>query len=52
MTKKPTEPPTGDPNTPFGAQPGRSRTLLVFLAGLYLCWFLVLIWMAVFKVGD
>ena len=52
MTAEPSKPRESDAQAPFGAQPGRSKALPVFLGVLYVCWFLVLVWMAVFKPGD
>lgn len=52
MTAKSSDPPTANPHAPFGAQHRRPLGPLVLLSALYICWVLVLFWMAGFRVGD
>lgn len=52
MAAKPPKLETTDPNAPFGAQERRSAGTLIVLGLLYVCWLLVLLWMAAFHVGT
>lgn len=51
MTAKSPDPSTSDSQAPFGAQPRRSRLPLVLLGVLYVCWLLLLLWMAASQPG-
>ena len=46
MTAKSSDQPANDRHAPFGAQSSRSKGPVLFLALLYVCWFLFLLWMA------
>jgi hypothetical protein len=51
MTEKTNDLPETDASTPFGSHPQRTHGLLIFLGVLYVIWFLVLLWMALFQTG-
>jgi len=51
MTGKPPRPADPDRYAPYGAQQRRSWTPLIVLGAVYVCWVLVLLWMAAFHVG-
>ena len=51
MTAKSPDPSASDSQAPFGAQPRRSKLPLVLLSVLYVCWLLLLIWMAAARAG-
>ncbi len=52
MTAKSPGLPPRKNSAPFGAPTPRPKGPLVFWGILYLCWFLLLLWMAASQTGD